>query len=403
LIFTEHRDTLNFLVSRFEGLGLTGKIARIDGTMDYKQREVQAGFFRDPNGARYLVATDAAGEGINLQFCWLLVNYDIPWNPARIEQRMGRVHRYKQKHDVLLLNLVAAGTREGRVLKVLLEKLERIRKELGSDRVFDVIGQQFKGKSLAELIFEATVGGRDKQVAQEIDRAVTKENLQAQLEEQAHKVEVSEVRSLLEALKQQQASAEMRRMMPAYVRGFFKDAAPSVGITIEGDITRIFKLTQYPDSIRHALESYPEELGDALTFDRVLAMPDDALEPHAIYLHPGEAVFDAVAAWFQSHFSRLGERGGLYFDESADAPYLFYLAKVPILREPANEGDKPEILDEAMIGIRRFADGKCEAVPAHWLMTLVAAEENESADLPRDLLAVADELAPVEADRKSVV
>lgn len=397
LIFTEHRDTLSFLMDRFEGLGLTGKLAHIDGTMDYKQRETQANFFRNPNGARYLIATDAAGEGINLQFCWLLVNYDIPWNPARIEQRMGRVHRYKQKHDVLLLNLVASGTREGRVLKVLLEKLERIRKELGSDRVFDVIGQQFKGKSLAELIFEATVEGRDKQVAQEIDRAMTKENLQAQLVEQAHKVEVSEVRSLLEALKQQQETAEMRRMMPAYVRGFFKDAAPSVGITIEGDITRIFKLTQYPDSICHALESYPEELRDALTFDRALAMPDDALEPRAIYLHPGEAVFDAVAAWFQSHFSHFGERGGLYFDESADAPYLFYLAKVPILREPANEGDKPETIDEAMIGVRRFADGKCEATPAHWLMTLIAAEENESADLPRDLLAVADELAPVEA------
>ena len=96
--------------------------------MRYSERERQVEFFRDPNGAQYLVATDAAGEGINLQFCWLMVNYDIPWNPARLEQRMGRIHRYKQKRTVVLLNLVAQDTREGRVLKVLLDKLEQMRK-----------------------------------------------------------------------------------------------------------------------------------------------------------------------------------------------------------------------------------------------------------------------------------
>ena len=113
--------------------------------MSYEEREREVEFFRDPNGARYLVATDAAGEGINLQFCWLLINYDIPWNPARLEQRMGRVHRYKQTHDVLLINVVANDTREGRVLRVLLEKLEAIRRELGSDKVFDAITDRFKG------------------------------------------------------------------------------------------------------------------------------------------------------------------------------------------------------------------------------------------------------------------
>ena len=231
LIFTEHRDTVDFLVGRLEGLGLTGKIARIHGGWTINSAKFRSSSFASHGGARYLVATDAAGEGINLQFCWLLVNYDIPWNPARLEQRMGRVHRYKQKHAVLLLNLVASGTREGRVLKVLLEKLERIRKELGNDSVFDVIGQQFKGKSLSELIFEATVGGRDREVAQEIDQDMTADKVKAQLAEQARKVEVTEVRSLLEALKQQREAAEMKRMMPAYVRGFFHDAAPLVGVT----------------------------------------------------------------------------------------------------------------------------------------------------------------------------
>ncbi len=352
LIFTEHRDTADFLVERLEGLGLTGRIARIDGTLDYKQRETQAEFFRKPDGARYMVATDAAGEGINLQFCWLLANYDIPWNPARIEQRMGRIHRYKQKHDVLLMNLVAEGTREGRVLKVLLDKLERIRKELGTDRVFDVIGQQFKGKSLSDLIFEATVEGRDREVAREIDQAVTSEKLSIQLAEQARKVEVSEVRSLLEALKQQRETAEMRRMMPAYVRGFFQAATPLIDVTIEGDITGAFRLDpDSPEQVRRTLESYPQDIREKLTFDRALAMPEDALQPQAVYLHPGETVFDAVAALFESRYSHLAERGGLFFDESADTPYLFYLVKVPIIREPMREGDSAQTLDEALTSI----------------------------------------------------
>ena len=143
LIFTEHRDTLEFVTRRLEALGFAGKIAQIHGGMKYNEREEQVEFFRDPNGAQYLVATDAAGEGINLQFCWLMVNYDIPWNPARLEQRMGRIHRYKQQNPVVLLNLVAQDTREGRVLKVLLDKLEQMRQELSDDKVFDVIGQQF--------------------------------------------------------------------------------------------------------------------------------------------------------------------------------------------------------------------------------------------------------------------
>ena len=127
IVFTEHRDTAEFLVRRLEGLGFTGQVALIHGGLPYQERERQVEFFRRPateGGANYLVATDAAGEGINLQFCWLMVNYDIPWNPARLEQRMGRIHRYGQQHDpVVIVNLVAGGTREGRVLKILLDKL----------------------------------------------------------------------------------------------------------------------------------------------------------------------------------------------------------------------------------------------------------------------------------------
>ena len=148
IIFTEHRDTADFLVRRLEGLGFTGQVALIHGGLPYQERERQVEFFRKPDaeeGANFLVATDAAGEGINLQFCWLMVNYDIPWNPARLEQRMGRIHRYGQTHDpVVVVNLVAGSTREGRVLKTLLDKLETIRRQLQSSKVFDVVGRLFE-------------------------------------------------------------------------------------------------------------------------------------------------------------------------------------------------------------------------------------------------------------------
>src|SRR6266487_1072989 len=182
IIFTEHRDTLYSLVQRLNGLGFIDQIAQIHGGMNYKEREEQVAHFRKPieqGGAQYLLATDAAGEGINLQVCWLMVNYDIPWNPARLEQRMGRIHRFGQKHPyVLITNLVAGKTREGRVMKTLLEKLEKIRKDLGTDKVFDVIGRLFEGISLRDYIEQAITGDAD-MVERRIVGTLTKEQVEA--------------------------------------------------------------------------------------------------------------------------------------------------------------------------------------------------------------------------------
>ena len=165
IVFTEHRDTAEFLVRRLEGLGFAGRVALIHGGLPYQERDRQVEFFRRSvaeGGASYLVATDAAGEGINLQFCWLMVNYDIPWNPARLEQRMGRIHRYGQQHDpVIIVNLVAGSTREGRVMKTLLDKLEAIRRQLRSDKVFDVVGRLFEGVSVRDYLAQTVAEGRD--------------------------------------------------------------------------------------------------------------------------------------------------------------------------------------------------------------------------------------------------
>src|SRR5207245_8681333 len=112
--------------------------------------------FRDAEGAQIMVATEAAGEGINLHYrCWTMVNYDLPWNPNRLEQRMGRIHRYGQQRDVIIFNLVAEDTREGDVMRRLLDKITEIRRVLGTDRVYDVISDVIPGARLDQLFRDA--------------------------------------------------------------------------------------------------------------------------------------------------------------------------------------------------------------------------------------------------------
>ena len=151
LIFTEHKDTLDYLV---ENLSADFEVAQIHGQMKLAERIEQERYFRET--AQIMVATEAAGEGINLQFCHLMVNYDIPWNPNRLEQRMGRIHRIGQTDEVYIFNLVATSTREGYVLNVLLKKMENMGIALG-DKVFDVVGQAI-GTNLREVL-EAVIAG----------------------------------------------------------------------------------------------------------------------------------------------------------------------------------------------------------------------------------------------------
>ena len=159
LIFTEHKDTLDYLVQKLREWKLT--VTQIHGGMKigdrdtphtriYAERE-----FRE--SAQVLVATEAAGEGINLQFCWLMINYDIPWNPMRLEQRMGRIHRYGQEKDCLIFNFVTTSTREGRVLQKLFERIRKIEDDLDPKRtgkVFNVLGDIFPSNMLERLVRE---------------------------------------------------------------------------------------------------------------------------------------------------------------------------------------------------------------------------------------------------------
>lgn len=376
IVFTEYRHTLDFLVRRLEGLGFTGQVAQIHGGMDYKKREDQVDLFRRPlsdGGATFLVATDAAGEGINLQFCWRTVNYDIPWNPARLEQRMGRTHRYLQEHDpVVILNLVAGKTREGRVLATLLTKLEKIRREMGSDKVFDVIGRLFEGISLKDYMEEAfTEEGAD-QVVKEIEGKLTKEQIEA-LKERERRLygDGGDVKVQLPDMKVDLEREELRRLLPGYVRRFIERAAPLIDIGVEGDLESHFGLKplkpQAMDPLWPALERYLPDRGDRLTVYR----PQSS--DNAVFLHPGEPLFDRFRSYVVSQFSSDALRGSVFVDPTANSPYVFHLALVTIHREadPTFEGlMEEEMIECRLIGMRQEEDGTVQLCPIEQLLLL---------------------------------
>ena len=242
-----------------------------------------------------MVCTDAAGEGLNMQFAWRLLNWDIPWNPARLEQRMGRIHRYKQEHDpVIIANLVAGKTREGRVMKTLLDKLERIRKELGRDKVFDVIGRLFEGVSIKEYMERAVTTEGAEAACRVLEGTLTKEQVEA-LEAKERRLygDGGDVKAYLAAERAKLDREGWRRLLPGYVRRFIEKSAPLLDLGIEGDLDETFALKPLRpgalDFLWNLLETYPPARRQRLTVHK----PKDADE--ALFLHPGEPVFDRLA------------------------------------------------------------------------------------------------------------
>jgi hypothetical protein len=249
---------------------------------------------------------------------------------------------------------------------------------------------------LSELIFEAVIEGKEEQARLEIERALDSDQVRARLAAQARKVELSPVRAVLKELQDWREVAEMRRMMPAYARRFFQLAAPLVGAGIRGEIEGEFWLDPCPASVQQALESYPDAIRRRLTFDRERAMPDLARDPEAIYLHPGEPVYEAVVDLFLDRYEHQGLRGAIFLDPAATEPYLFCLAKAAVLRDPDGAGRGADIVRERMTGVRRGRDGSFEFIPAHQLLTLTPADEQDVRDVDVGGWGALD-TAPVEA------
>ena len=379
IIYTEHRDTLDFLTRRLEGMGYADQVAYIHGGLGFEERDAQVERFRRPHdadskGARFFIGTDAAAEGINLQFCWILFNYDVPWNPARLEQRMGRIHRYGQKRDrVAIVNLVAGKTREGRVIKTLLEKLEEIRKQLCSDKVFDVVGRIFDGMSITDYIQRAVESDdeADKK-ALELAGELTPEQIKAiEAREASIYGKGGDVRVDLPELREAMAIEEMRRLLPGYVRRYLEHAAPVVGIDFIGDLDESFFMRPRKrgvlDSVLPLLEAYPESARNRFTVYR----PDDGRD--AIFLHPGEPVFERVSSLAIEAGRIHALRGAIFTDVSATAPYLFHVARVSVERgiDPGLPAfHSPEAIEQRLIGLKQFADGRLIEAPVEHLLLL---------------------------------
>lgn len=401
IIFTEHRDTTEFLVRRLEGLGFTGQVTLIHGGLDYREREAQVELFRRPldeGGANYLVATDAAGEGINLQFCWLMVNYDVPWNPARLEQRMGRIHRYGQKRDpVIIVNLIAGETREGRVLKTLLDKLELIRKQLRSDKVFDVVGRLFENVSLKDYLDMAATEDGAQFAINKIDGLLTEEQVRALEDRERALFGGGDVKSHLEELNAAVEQEQYRRLLPGYVRRFVDAAAPLIDLRLEGDPDGVFELsserTRGLDPVLSAMEYYPAEIQGRFTVYR----PKDH---DAIWMHPGEPVFDRFCGALLSRHGDDARRGAIFIDPYAKSPYLFHLAQVLVVRRPAalepaglltdhvhQDGDHSEVIESRLISLRQEGDGAITVCPLEHLLLLRGARHIAPGSVPLARLA----------------
>ncbi len=320
VIFTEHRDTLRYLAERLRALiGKPGAVVTIHGGMAREERHKTQEAFQQDREIFVLVATDAAGEGINLQRAHLMVNYDLPWNPNRLEQRFGRIHRIGQTETCHLWNLVAEETREGDVFKRLLEKIEEQRKSLGGG-VFDILGKLFRERSLRDLLVEAIRYGDDPAVKDRLMRAVDnltdRERCRELLEERAlvhDTLDVREVRRIREEIER----AEARRLQPHFIQSFFLEAFRRLGGAVREREQDRFEISRVPPAIRNqqggigsrapVLPSY-----ERITFDKTLiAVPG---KPRAQFVGPGHPLLDATVELILAQHRELLRRGATLVD-----------------------------------------------------------------------------------------
>lgn len=335
VIFTEHRDTLNYLQGRIATLlGRSEAVVTIHGGIGREDRlKAQESFRHDPE-TQVLLATDAAGEGINLQRAHLMVNYDLPWNPNRLEQRFGRIHRIGQTEVCHLWNLVAEGTREGEVYRKLLEKLEQARQSLGG-QVFDVLGKlQFEGRPLRELLIDAIRYGEQPDVRARltsvVENAFDREAIQDLLEERALAHDSMDA-SRVYRIREEMERAEARRLQPHYIESFFIEAFQRLGGTVKKREPRRFEVTNVPAPIRNrdriigirepVLPRY-----ERIAFEKNLIAPPG--QPLAAFVCPGHPLLDSTIDLTLERHRDLMRRGTVLVDDrdSGTAPrVLFYL------------------------------------------------------------------------------
>jgi len=334
LIFTEHRDTLDNLTKRLEDKGYS--VATIHGGMDVDARKLAQREFR--MRAKIMVATDAAGEGINLQFCRYLINWDIPWNPNRLEQRMGRIHRYGQKDDVWVYNLVAQNTREGAVLQKVLSKMDVMREQMGSDRVYDVIDEWLEDVPLAKLLEQAIDEDDGTQAAKETDISLptaSKERAEKLIALQkktslTSKLNLRDARDLLDA-------SDERRLQPLFIQRFFERAWVACGGTIQQDdhfpVWHIgLTPTELLELSRERRTPLAENYNTPFVFDKQLVSVASkiSIPEFTKLMGPGHLLFDTLIEWAICKANQSFAQGALLVDPNIAKPQRIWLTRSTI-------------------------------------------------------------------------
>jgi len=366
VIFTEHRDTLTYLEQRITTLlGRREAVVCIHGGMGREERlKVQEAFRHDPQ-VQVLLATDAAGEGINLQRAHLMVNYDLPWNPNRLEQRFGRIHRIGQTEVCHLWNLVADETREGSVYRTLLAKLEQARAALGG-QVFDVLGRvQFEGKPLRELLVEAIRYGEQPEVrarlTQAVEQAFDPTQLRDLLEERALAHDAMDA-SQVHRIREEMERAEARRLQPHYIASFFLEAFQRLGGVVHPREPHRYEVTHVPALVRQRdrLIGLGEPIMpryERITFEKPLVAPPG--QPPAAFICPGHPLLDATLDLILERHRDLLRRGAVLVDEAdaGVAPRVLFYLEHAIQDASSTRSGERRVISKQMLYVELDAAG----------------------------------------------
>ena len=366
VLFTEHRDTLRYLQERITTLlGRETSVIVIHGGVDREERLAAQEAFRHDPQVQVLLATDAAGEGINLQRAHLMVNYDLPWNPNRLEQRFGRIHRIGQTEVCHLWNLVAEETREGDVYRRLLEKLEQARQSLGG-QVFDVLGKlEFEGKPLRELLLDAILYGEQPEVRARLDTAVDqaldRSALQELLEERQLVHDAMDA-SRVHRVREEMERAEARRLQPHYIESFFREAFRGLGGSARQREPRRYEVTHVPALIRRrdralgvgepVLPRY-----ERIVFEKPLVAPPG--QPLAAFVCPGHPLLDAVMDMTLERHGELLKRGAVLVDERDDGvtPRVLFSIEHALQDGSVTRSGDRRVVSKRVLYVELDADG----------------------------------------------
>jgi len=312
LVFTESKDTLDYLVENLRSWNYS--VTYIHGGLNNDRRIEAENEFR--NTAQIMVSTEAGGEGINLQFCHLMVNYDIPWNPNRLEQRMGRIHRYGQRYEVHIYNLIALQTIEGRILDKLFEKLNNIRESIGSDRVFDVIGDLLPGRSLKDLIVEALANTRTmEEILADFDRIPDEELVRRVREATLEGLATSSID--LTRILGEDRKAKENRLVPEYVEQFFIRSATKLGVPFEKTKDDFYRVPSVPYELRRPSFSFRSRYGDVFReYSKIGFDKTQTFEKTAEFVAPGHPLLESMVDRILVSYDRDLESGSTFIDPS---------------------------------------------------------------------------------------